>query len=262
MGTAYQMIDTAYDCGADYAKFQKRNNKELLTLEKYNRPYTNPNSYGETYGKHREYLEFTQTQHGELKEYCESVGIGYSVSVWDTTSTLEMIELNPDYIKIPSAKNNKPEIIDLLKYNYNGDIHVSLGMTTISEENYLISQLSEIKDRVVLYACTSCYPTAFEDVCLLELSRLASHGFTLGFSGHHLGIAIDIIAARLGAEWIERHFTLDRTWRGSDHAASLEPTGLSKLVRDFESVELAWKYKPKDILDCEMTSRKKLKGGV
>src|SRR6478609_109376 len=97
-------------CNSDAVKFQKRNNKELLTQEQYNTPHPNPsNSYGETYGAHREFLEFNVEEHSELKDYCEDLGIVYSTSVWDTTSAKEIASLNPDFIKIPSACNNNFE---------------------------------------------------------------------------------------------------------------------------------------------------------
>ena len=116
---------------------------------------------------------------------------------------------------------------------------------------------------VVLYSCTSGYPVAFEDICLLEITRLkelyGSRVKEVGFSGHHLGISVDIAAMTLGATWIERHYTLDRTWKGTDHAASLEPDGLRKLVRNVKHVHKALAYKETEILDVEKVQRKKLK---
>lgn len=108
---AKQLIHTAaIYCKADVVKFQKRCNKELLTPEQYNAPHPNPvNSYGNTYGEHREFLEFTSEQHKELKCYCEEVGIEYSTSVWDLTSAKEITTLHPKMIKIPSACNNHRE---------------------------------------------------------------------------------------------------------------------------------------------------------
>ena len=132
---AKELIRTAaIYCKADVIKFQKRCNKELLTPEQYNAPHPNPaNSYGKTYGEHREFLEFTAAQHGELKEYCEKMGIIYSTSVWDMTSAKEITALKPELIKIPSACNNHYEMLQWLCDNYHGEIHVSLGMTTHEE---------------------------------------------------------------------------------------------------------------------------------
>ena len=149
--------------------------------------------------------------------------------------------------------------------NFKGEIHASTGMTTKDEIEELVA-FFEAKGRnkdLVLYNCTSGYPVPFEDVCLLEITRLKEkYGHRvkeIGFSGHHLGIAIDIAAYTLGATWIERHYTLDRTWKGTDHAASLEPAGIRKLVRDLKATEKALNFKEKDVLDIEDVQRKKLK---
>ncbi|MFD1702071.1 N-acetylneuraminate synthase family protein [Methylopila henanensis] len=267
METAKELISVAaHVCKADYAKFQKRNNRELLSPAQYSAPHPVPaNSYGATYGEHREALEFTVEQHAELKEFCEAQGIGYATSVWDMTSAKEIAALKPDLIKIPSATNSNYELQGWLAENYEGEVHVSTGMTTKDEIDALITFYEErgrAKDLVV-YSCTSGYPVAFEDLCLREITRLREkfegRVKKIGFSGHHLGIAADVAALALGAEWVERHFTLDRTWKGTDHAASLEPDGMRRLVRDLQHVEAALTFKSKDVLDVEDVQRKKLK---
>ncbi len=257
---------TAEFVGADYVKFQKRTNKELLSEEEYSTPHPNPkNSYGATYGEHREFLEFSVEQHEELKHFCEKLNIGYATSVWDFTSAKEIAALNPDFIKIPSACNLNFAVIDYLLSDYSGDIHVSLGMTNRAEEKRIIERFenSGVLDRLVLYACTSGYPVPHQDVCLLEIKRFNQNYKdrvkAIGFSGHHLGIAIDVAAQTLGAEWIERHFTLDRTWKGTDHAASLEPDGFRRLVRDSKAVAESLEEKPQEILEIEKPQRTKLK---
>jgi len=253
-------------CNVDAVKFQKRNNKELLTDEQYNAPHPNSsNSYGDTYGAHREYLEFDVHQHAALKKYCEEIGIIYSTSVWDTTSAKEMASLQPEFLKIPSACNNNFEMLGWLCDNYKGEIHISTGMTTKDETETLVNYFIK-KGRnndLVLYNCTSGYPVPFEDVCLLDINLLtqkyAEKVKHIGFSGHHLGIAVDIAAYTLGANIIERHYTIDRTWKGTDHAASLEPMGLRKLSRDLNAVHSALTFKQSDILPIEQVQRDKLK---
>jgi sialic acid synthase len=253
-------------CNADAVKFQKRNNKELLTEDQYNAPHPNAsNSYGDTYGAHREYLEFDIAQHAILKQYCEEIGIVYSTSVWDTTSAKEIASLQPAFIKIPSACNNNYEMLTWLCENYTGELHISTGMTTKSETEDLVNFFIK-KNRnqdLVLYNCTSGYPVPFEDVCLLDINILVQkYGDKvkhIGFSGHHLGIAVDIAAFTLGANIIERHYTIDRTWKGTDHAASLEPMGLRKLNRDLNAVYSALSFKLSDILPIEQVQRDKLK---
>lgn len=264
---AKELIRLSKECGADYAKFQKRNSRELLTPEQYDSPHPVPyNAYGSTYGAHREFLELNQEQHAELKDYSESVGIGYATSVWDMTSANEIIALNPDFIKVPSACNNHFEMLRLLRDTYQGDIHISTGMTLLDEIEQMVAffeETGQAKDRLVIYSCTSGYPVPFRDICLLEISRLreryAGRVKEIGFSGHHLGIAVDVAAYTLGAVWIERHFTKDRTWRGTDHAASLEVPGLQKLIRDLHHTYEALIYKPQEILEIEKVQRDKLK---
>lgn len=257
------------DSAIDVVKFQKRTNKELLTPEEYNAPHPHPeNSYGATYGEHREFLEFNQDQHALLKKWCEEEGLIYSTSTWDLTAAKEIVALNPKLIKVPSASNCDFDMLGYLRDHYNGEVHLSFGMTTKAEERKIVDFFKE-KNRakdLVIYACTSGYPVPFEDICLNEITRLKNEYEKdvkgIGFSGHHLGIAVDIAALALGAQYFERHFTLDRTWKGTDHAASLEPQGLLKLARDLRNVSKALTSKSEDILDIEKVQRKKLKRKV
>lgn len=267
MEIAKEMIKVAATyCKADAIKFQKRCNKELLTEEQYNAPHPNEaNSYGKTYGEHREFLEFDVEQHAQLKKWCEEFGITYATSVWDLTSAKEIAGLKPEFIKIPSACNNNFEMLSWLCDNYEGDIQISFGMTTREEEKQIVDLFVE-KGRnkdLIIFDCTSGYPVPFEDVCLLEIERLKEEYGDIvkkiGFSGHHLGIAVDVAAYTLGAEVIERHYTLDRTWKGTDHAASLEPDGVRRLVRDLKAVHQSLDYKEEEILPIEQVQRDKLK---
>ncbi len=264
---AKELIQLSKNCGAQYAKFQKRNSKELLTATQYASPHPYPyNAYGSTYGAHREALEFSQEQHAELKQFAENIGIGYSTSVWDLTSAKDIIALHPEFIKVPSACNNFTELLQVLRDHYQGDIHVSTGMTTSTEIDSIIhffEETNQAKERLVIYSCTSGYPVPFSEICLLEIrnlyDRYENRVKEIGFSGHHLGIAVDVAAYTLGARWIERHFTKDRTWKGTDHAASLEVPGLQKLVRDLEHTFEALTTKPTEILNIEIAQREKLK---
>jgi sialic acid synthase len=267
MAIARELVTTAaVYCKADYVKFQKRTNRELLSPEQYDAPHPNPaNAYGDTYGAHREYLEFSQDQHRELMAFCAESGIGYSTSVWDVTSAREMAALQPDFLKVPSASNLHWDMLSVLTDEYGGGIQLSLGMTTQAEEDQIVAffeKKGRAKD-LVMYACTSGYPVAFDDIALREITRLKGkfdgRVQSIGFSGHHLGIAADIAALALGAEWIERHFTLDRTWKGTDHAASLEPDGLRRLCRDVRNVAKALDYKRDEQLPVELETRRKLK---
>lgn len=264
---AKELIGLAKDAGAKYVKFQKRNNKELLTKEQYSATHPVPdNSYGATYGEHREFLELSLEENRELKVYCDSIDIVYSTSVWDVTSAKEMITFSPEFLKVPSACNNNFKMLKVLRDEFKGQVQLSIGMTTKKEVEEIVSffeETNQAKKRLLLYSCTSGYPVPAKDVSLLEINWL--YGFyghrvnEIGFSGHHLGIALDISAYTLGAKWIERHFTKDRTWKGTDHAASLEPDGLKKLVRNLNATYEALSVKNKEILEIEQVQRDKLK---
>lgn len=261
---AKDLIKLAYEAGADFAKFQKRCPEESVPAELRNKPHpTSYYSYGETYLEHRKHLELSIGQHAELKKYCEQLGIAYATSVWDLTSAREVIELNPTYIKVPSACNCDLTLLSVLYGQYNGDVHISLGMVTKSEIDRIIQfvKYQNGERRTVLYHCTSQYPCPFDRLHLLDIEYLqekyAADGFRIGFSNHGYGIAADLVAWMLGAEWIERHFVDDRAIRHTDAAASLEPDGLRKLCRDFRNIRKAMTHKD-ELSAEEKEERRKL----
>jgi sialic acid synthase len=253
-------------CEVRNVKFQKRSNRDLLPPDQFDAPHPVPsNSFGDTYGAHREYLEFSLEEHRKLKDHCEERGMTYASSVWDVPSLREMVTLEPEYLKVPSATNTNIELLTELCTGFGGKIHVSLGMTTRAEEERMM-ELFRRHGRaadVVLYACTSGYPIQASEAFLLEIPRLiAAYGdevHAIGYSGHHNGISLDTVAFTLGATYIERHFTLDRTWKGTDHAASLEPDGLRRLQRNLVQAAEALEARQQEILPIEEPQRAKLK---
>lgn len=269
MELAKRFIRIAKDyCEVDAVKFQTRDIETWAQRypELYNAPHPNPvNSYGDTYKAHREALEFDLEQNRELKEYCEKMDIIYSTSVWDLPSAKRIASLEPQFIKIPSACNTNSEMLEWLCDNYKGEIQVSTGMTTHDELDHIVDLFLK-KGRsqdLVVYNCTSGYPVPYEDVCLLEINTLKEkYGDKvkeIAFSGHHIGFAIDIAAYTLGATTFERHFTLNKNWKGTDHGASLEPDEMKNLVISLNQANQALQYKKKEILDIEDVQRKKLK---
>ena len=257
---AKEMIKMSKVCGADYVKFQKRNPIKAVPVEMHNSAHPCPmHSFGETYLEHRQYLEFSIEQHMELKSYCDDIGIGYSSSVWDEDSAMDIISLNPDFIKIPSAMNENYMLLDKVFNNYKKDVHISMGMISKDKKIELYDYLKNKKDRVVVYQTTSGYPVSFNELYLLEILELKKIFDRVGYSGHNLGIAVDVCAYTLGAEYVERHFTLDRTSKGTDNAASLEPIGLQKLCRDISVCHKALTYKDVDFTRDEEHNMKKLK---
>jgi len=267
MDIAKELIDLAKQSGVEYVKFQKRNNRELLTEEQYSTPHPVPgNSYGNTYGEHREFLEFDVEQNKELKEYCDALGIVYSTSVWDVTSAKEMVTFEPEFLKVPSACNNNFNMLKILRDEYQGQVQLSVGMTTKNEIEEIVSffeETNQAKNRLLIYSCTSGYPVPAKDVALLEINWLYNNYgdrvSEIGFSGHHLGINLDVAAYTLGARWIERHFTKDKAWKGTDHGASLNASELSNLVMSLDEVHESLHYKDSDILTIEQVQRDKLK---
>ncbi len=265
---AKELIRLAKEAGAGYVKFQTRDNDWWLSVKpEWNNPHPNPeNSYGNTYYEHRMALEFTFEQHTELKKYCEEIGIVYSTSTWDVNSARGIAKLNPEFIKVPSACNTNFEMLKVLRDEYNGQVQLSVGMTTKDEIEEIVKFFEETntaKDRLMIYSCTSGYPVPPKDVALLEINYLyekyGERVSEIGFSGHHLGTAIDVAAYTLGARWIERHFTKDRSWKGTAHSASLEPDGLKELCDNLNDVYQALHYKNEELLDIEKVQRKKLK---
>lgn len=244
-------------------KFQKRTPKEILTQEEYNSLHPNPkNSFGKTYGLHREYLEFTIEQHKLLKQYCENHNFIYSTSIFDKTSAKEILSIKPKIIKLSSANNTDYDLIKYLNDNYDGELHISLGMTTRKEEEKIINTVRN-KNKLVLFACTSAYPTEYKDTCLLEIQRLKqtykNEVKAIGFSAHHIGIIPDIAAATLGAEYIERHFTLNKNFKGTDQPISLNPDEMLELCKNLNIISETLTLKPKEILDVELEIRNRLK---
>lgn len=258
LDVALKMIETAHLCGANYIKWQKRVPEESIKKDVLEGQHPFPyNSYGNTYLAHRKALEFTVDQHILLKKHSERVGIGYSTSVWDLTSAKQMVDLCDDFIKVPSAANFDFELIEWLLSNYNGEVHISLGMTTPTEREEIFKKFLN-QDKIVYYHTTTIYPCEFRDLYLGEIKNLSKRFKAVGFSGHHKGIAVDILAYAFGATWIERHFTLDRTFKGTDQSASLEPGGLEKLVRDLKATCISSSEK-NDMPDEEYKSEKKLR---
>ena len=261
--TAKKMIRLAADfCMVDVVKFAKRTIGECLTEEQYNAPHPNPiHAFGSTYGEHREALEFTIEQHGELKEYAQAHGVEYACTACDVTSVKELAGINPAYIKVGSGHNLRFDIYDALIKYWHGDIHISTGATTKAEilRIYSYFHARQRNYDLTFYACTSSYPAEVKDLCLLEIQNLRRTypGIRVGFSGHHTGIAPDMAAATLGVDYLERHFTINRAWKGTDHAASLEADGLRKICKYIKDIQEAMTYKGGGILDCEQLFRAK-----
>jgi sialic acid synthase len=237
---AKQLIDLAAQCECDCVKFQKRNVDRILTKEGMEKPYDNPNSFGATYGEHKRALELSEEDFIELHQYANDAGILFTASGWDEESVDFLDSIGVPFFKMASADlTNFP----LLEHTARKGkpIIVSTGMADMETVRAAIALIYEINKDVILLQCTSTYPASVE---LLNLNVIKTYisefpDLVIGYSGHENGIALSLCAVVMGARVIERHFTLDRTWKGGDHAASLEKPGLERLVRDIKNYERA-----------------------
>jgi sialic acid synthase len=237
---AKELIALAKRAGANAVKFQKRTINRILTKEGLNKPYTTPNSFGPTYGEHKEFLELSFEQFRELKEYADLIRIPFTASGWDEESVDFLDELGVPFFKMASADlTNFPLLEHTAKKNK--PMIISTGMANLEQVIEAYEVISVHNKQVAILQCTSSYPTLNTDIHL-NVIRKYQKTFpqaVIGYSGHEKGIAISTAAVALGAKVVERHFTIDRTMKGGDHAASLEEPGLTKLIRDIRLVEEA-----------------------
>lgn len=235
-----KMFLAAKNAGANAVKLQKRDNRSLYTKEAYNKIYDNRNSYGATYGEHREYLEFGWHEYVELKTYAQELGIDFFATAFDISSAdfLEKLEV-PAY-KIASGDL---KTIPLLKHvaSFGKPMLVSTGGATMEDIRRAYDAIMPINNRLCIMQCTGGYPPEWEELNLkvIDTLRAAFPDVVIGFSSHDSGIAMAVAGYMLGARVVEKHFTLNRASKGTDHAFSLEPLGLSKMVRDLRRLRLA-----------------------
>ena len=258
---AKQLIDVAVAAQVDAIKFQKRTIDEILTPEQQAQPYNSPNAFGATYGEHRRKLELSDEAYYELLEYCQSRSITLLASAWDKKSADFLEQLGVPAYKIPSARVTDLGLIEHVARKRK-PIILSTGMSSMEEVREAVATVQRHHDQLILLQCTSTYPCENSEVNLQVIKTLREEFHLLvGYSGHERGIAVSEAAAALGAVVVERHITLDRTMKGSDHAASLEPSMLHKLVRDIRNIEKALGSPEKQILESERSVRSKLVEG-
>lgn len=240
MEKAKELIDLAKKCGADCVKFQKRTISRILTKEGLEKPYNSENAFAPKYGDHKKVLELSFDQFRELKRYSDEVGIMMTASGWDEESVDFLFELGVPFFKMASADlTNYPLVEHTARKGL--PIIMSTGMADFEDVQKAYELASVYNNRICLMQCTSSYPTLDSDINLrvIETYKQKFPHAVIGYSGHEKGIAISLGAVALGAKIIERHFTLDRTMKGGDHAASLEEPGLIKLIRDIKVIETA-----------------------
>ncbi|MBK9779886.1 MAG: N-acetylneuraminate synthase family protein [Anaerolineales bacterium] len=237
---ALEMFKAAKECGVDAVKLQKRNNKSLLTKAAYDKPYDNENSFGTTYGAHREALEFGKNEYIELKKYADEIGLTMFATAFDMNSADFLAELDMPLYKVASGDlKNTP----LLKHiaRIGKPMIISTGGGTMEDVQRAYDAIMPINKQLAILQCTASYPAEPQDLNLRVIStyREKFPDVVIGLSDHENGIAMAIAAYVLGSRMVEQHFTLNHTWKGTDHAFSLEPIGMKKLVRDLRRVKIA-----------------------
>ncbi len=240
MEQARQLIAAAAECGADAVKIQKRDNKSLFTPEIYNAPYDNENSFGATYGEHRDFLELEPSQIAELMAFAREKGLILFSTVFDFISADQMMELDAPAFKMASGDlTNTP----LLKHvaSFGKPMIMSTGGGSMDDVQRAVDAVGPINQDFAILQCTAGYPPAFEELNLRVLTTFREQfpDTVVGLSSHVSGIAMDLAAYMLGGRIVEKHFTLNRAAKGTDHAFSLERPGLRKLVRDLRRARVA-----------------------
>jgi sialic acid synthase len=235
-----ELFRIARECGADAVKLQKRDNRNLYTAALYHQIYDNPNSHGETYGKHREALEFGKSEYAELKAWAKELGITFFATAFDEASADFLGGFEMPLYKIASADVKN---IPLLRHiaRFKKPMILSTGGACMEDVRRAVDTVAQIHSEFAILQCTAGYPCDHEELNLrvIETLRAEYPQTVIGFSDHHNGIAMSVAAFVLGARIVEKHFTLNRANRGTDHAFSLEPIGFRKMVRDLRRVRTA-----------------------
>ena len=252
---AKRLIDVAVTAGCDAVKFQKRTVDVVYTPEELATPRDNP--FGPTNGDLKRGLEFGVNEYRAIDDYCKERNLDWFVSCWDEGSVDFIEQFSPPCYKIASASLTDDNLLCHTRKT-GKPIILSTGMSSVNEIAHAVEVLGK-KDLVILHA-TSTYPAQYDELNLAVIQWLVKeYGVPVGYSGHETGLASTVAAVALGASVVERHITLDRSMWGSDQAASLEPTGLTKLVRDIRLVESAIGDGKKVVYEREIPVMKKLR---
>jgi N-acetylneuraminate synthase/sialic acid synthase len=238
--TARDLIRAARDCGVDAVKFQKRENRVLFTRAFYDSPYDNENSFGLTYGAHREALELGREEWGELKRFARELEVAFVAAAFDVPSADFLHELGVDAFKLASGDLlNVPLIRHIAAFGK--PILLSTGGGTLEDIGRAVDAVLPLNTQLCVLHCTASYPAEVEDLNLRVITTLRERypELVIGFSDHHNGIAMSLVAYMLGARVVEKHFTLNHAWKGTDHPLSLMPEGMRKLVRDLRRAPVA-----------------------
>jgi N-acetylneuraminate synthase len=252
---AQTLIDVAALAGCEGVKFQKRTIDVVYTPEELAKPRESP--FGETNGDLKRGLEFGQGEYEQIDDYCRNKPMAWTASGWDEASVDFIDQFHPPFYKIASASLTDDELLRHTRAK-GKPIVLSTGMSTLDQIDHAVEVLGT-EDLILLHCC-SAYPSQYADLNLKAIPVLRErYGVPIGYSGHETGIASSVAAVVLGACIVERHVTLDRSMWGSDQAASLEPNGIMRVVRDIRLVETALGDGEKAILPSEIPVMQKLR---
>ncbi len=252
---AKQLISLAVGSGCNAVKFQKRTIDIVYSPEELARPRESP--FGNTNGDLKRGLEFGEQQYRQIAEYCRAVGICWFASCWDEPSVDFIDQFNVPCYKIASASLTDDALLRHTR-SKGKPLILSTGMSTLEQIDHAVEVLGT-QDLVLLHAC-SAYPAPYRELNLRSIPVLRSrYGVPVGYSGHETGLASSVAAVAMGACVVERHITLDRAMWGSDQAASLGPSGVTRLIRDIRMIEESFGEGTKKITPSELPIMAKLR---
>lgn len=260
---AKQMFYSAKECGASAVKLQKRCNKKLYTSSLFDQPYINANSFGKTYGEHREKLEFEKREYLILKKLAKKLNLDFLCTPFDFESVDFLEEIKIDGYKIASA-----DLINIPLQKYialkRKPIFMSIGGGDYQDIDRAYKNITRYNKKIVILHCTASYPADIKDMNLevIKVLKKKYNKNIIGLSDHENGIDAASIAFMMGARVFEKHFTLDRSWKGTDQSFSLEPQGLSKMIRNLNRIPLMIGSAKKKLLKCEIEPLKKMQKSI
>ena len=249
--------------GFDAIKLTKRDLSEELSEAEYNKPYLTPHSFGKTYGEHREFLELSEEQHFELYQYAKSKGLKV-VETLCARGCLHMLRyFTPDYLKVASRDLTNLPLLDVMAET-KIPIILSTGMAGKKELDEAVGVITKHHENIAILHCLSQYPAEYENINLRTINYLQKHygRYTIGYSDHSIGIVVPVVAMAMGAQILEKHITLDRNMKGTDHRGSLGPEGMYRFIRDLRNVEEAMGTEDLFISPSVKGAQKKLERSV
>ena len=260
MASAIALIDVAKEAGANTVKFQRRSPELSVPPAERDKPRVTPWGTTETYFSYRLKMEFSQEQYREIDQYCKSIGIKWTASVWDIPSLDSMREFDVPFLKIPSAHLVNDELLEACA-NSGSPVVLSCGMSTDAEVDRAVDIISGHIGASLMH-CNSAYPSADNEQNLSMIDAMRwKYGLPIGFSSHSKTPYVPLAAvSRYNAVAVEAHITLDRAAVGSDHSASLEPAGLELLVREIRRLDTLRGDGKRKVYESELASLKKLRG--